>query len=75
MCTIEKANALVLRLLEGENMGLLSMLIVDELHMVRAHACLTALGNRSQSTCSMPTMSEPGAHVHEGQKFVSSSIF
>jgi DNA polymerase theta len=34
VCTIEKANALVLRLLEGEDISLLSCLIVDELHMV-----------------------------------------
>ena len=36
VCTIEKANALVLRLLDEENLGMLSCLIVDELHMVRA---------------------------------------
>jgi len=34
VCTIEKANILVNRLLEEEKMGLLSCLIIDELHMV-----------------------------------------
>ena len=38
VCTIEKANALVLRLIDEENLGMLSCLIVDELHMVRC-AC------------------------------------
>lgn len=35
VCTIEKANILVNRLLEEEKMGILSCLIIDELHMVR----------------------------------------
>lgn len=34
VCTIEKANILVNRLLEEEKMGLLSCLVIDELHMV-----------------------------------------
>ena len=34
VCTIEKANILVNRLLEEEKMGILSCLIIDELHMV-----------------------------------------
>ncbi len=36
VCTIEKANILVNRLLEEENMDILSCLVIDELHMVRA---------------------------------------
>lgn len=35
VCTIEKANILVNRLLEEEKMGILSCLVIDELHMVR----------------------------------------
>ncbi len=35
VCTIEKANILVNRLLEEERMGILSCLVLDELHMVR----------------------------------------
>jgi DNA polymerase theta len=34
VCTIEKANILINRLLEEENMGVLSCLVIDELHMV-----------------------------------------
>ncbi|EIE23289.1 hypothetical protein COCSUDRAFT_42188 [Coccomyxa subellipsoidea C-169] len=34
VCTIEKANILVNRLLEEEKMGILSCLVIDELHMV-----------------------------------------
>ena len=45
VCTIEKANILVNRLLEEEKMGILSCLIIDELHMVRArqHANLSCI--------------------------------
>lgn len=46
VCTIEKANALILRLMESESMGMLSTLIVDELHMVRT--CTGAPGNELQ---------------------------
>lgn len=34
MCTIEKANALVNRLLEEDSLSQLGALVVDELHMV-----------------------------------------
>ena len=34
VCTIEKANQLITRLLEDDLMGLLSCIVVDELHMV-----------------------------------------
>ena len=35
VCTYEKANGLVNRLLEEESLGDLSCIVVDELHMVR----------------------------------------
>ncbi len=35
VCTIEKANQTITGLLEEENMGHLSCIVVDELHMVR----------------------------------------
>lgn len=41
VCTIEKANILVNRLLEEEKMGILSCLIIDELHMVRIQQYIT----------------------------------
>lgn len=34
MCTIEKANLLVNRMLEEDSLGQLGALVVDELHMV-----------------------------------------
>ena len=34
VCTIEKANQIITRLLEEDSMGLLSCIVVDELHMV-----------------------------------------
>lgn len=45
MCTIEKANSLVNRMMEEDSLSTLGALVVDELHMVRtccwAWACLT----------------------------------
>ncbi|KAL4428417.1 hypothetical protein ABPG75_002506 [Micractinium tetrahymenae] len=34
VCTIEKANMIITRMLEDQSLGLLSCLVVDELHMV-----------------------------------------
>ena len=46
VCTIEKANQLITRLLEDDLMGLLSCIVVDELHMV---GCL--IHNSSVTMC------------------------
>lgn len=39
VCTIEKAHALVQRLLEDDALQCLGCVVVDELHMVRAPVC------------------------------------
>lgn len=39
VCTFEKANALVCRLLEEEALDSLGCVVVDELHMARRPAC------------------------------------
>ena len=44
VCTFEEANALVLRLIGKGKLGMLSCLIVDELHMVRCACPLVACG-------------------------------
>ena len=64
MCTIEKANSLVNRMMEEDSLSTLGALIVDELHMVRtccAHlldmpeAVRTAMhGHRGCSGCAKP---------------------
>ena len=41
VCTIEKANQTITGLLEEENMGHLSCIVVDELHMVQPHKTVT----------------------------------
>ncbi len=46
VCTIEKANILVNRLLEEEKMGILSCLVIDELHMVRTVQEILVFGPR-----------------------------
>ena len=55
VCTIEKANQLITRLLEDDLMGLLSCIVVDELHMV---GCLsqrpTSLVYTGASCCLHP---------------------
>ena len=38
VCTIEKANQTITGLLDEENMGHLSCIVVDELHMVWTHS-------------------------------------
>ncbi len=40
VCTFEKANALVCRLLEEEALDSLGCVVVDELHMARCLPCL-----------------------------------
>ena len=53
VCTIEKADQLITRLLEDDLMGLLSCIVVDELHMVRClmHDSCTTMYTPVQAAC------------------------
>ena len=61
VCTIEKANQLVTRLLEDDLMGLLSCIVVDELHMV---GCLT---HRFSAILCTPLQAAAGALTANAQ--------
>jgi len=52
VCTIEKANTLVNRLLEDNMLGSLSCVVVDELHMVRCaeYGTYSFLGSRTMAS-------------------------
>lgn len=42
VCTIEKANSLVNRLLEEDRLSEVGIIVIDELHMVDDFTCCTA---------------------------------
>ncbi len=63
--TIEKANILVNRLLEEEKMGILSCLVIDELHMV--HSQLQEIPIRTLITCwNQASLSRPNGDSGHG---------
>ncbi|CAL8465203.1 g4738 [Coccomyxa elongata] len=67
VCTIEKANILVNRLLEEEKMGILSCLVIDELHMVgdeqRGYLLELLLTKLRYSTAGMDEVAGEGLQI------------
>ncbi len=52
VCTIEKANQTITGLLEEENMGHLSCIVVDELHMVHPFISAVSVPTNSYGAAS-----------------------